>query len=248
MKKALSILAAAFILSCGIAFASGHGGHWSYSGHNGPEHWGELDEAFIMCGIGKNQTPINLTGFVEADLKAIDFDYKAGATEILNNGHAVQVNYNGGSNVTIDGKTFELKQFHFHSPSENNIEGKSFDMEAHLVHADKDGNLAVVTVMLTEGKSNKLIETLWKNLPKEEGEKHAVAKGLNVTGIMPKSKDYYRFNGSLTTPPCSEGVLWVVFKDAVEVSKGQIKAFQHAMHDHPTNRPIQPTNARPLLK
>ena len=245
MKRTL-IVAAALILSIGTALASGKI-HWTYSGNEGPENWGKLSPEFSMCAEGRNQSPIDLSGFVEADLEPIKFDYKADATEILNNGHAIQVNYAPGSSITLGGHSFELKQFHFHSPSENTIEGRSFPMEAHLVHADKDGNLAVVAVMFVEGASNSAVKALWKKMPKEEGVKNALKDGLSVTGVMPEGRDYYRFNGSLTTPPCTEGVAWLVLKDAVSVSKEQIEAFEHVMH-HPTNRPVQPVNARAVLK
>lgn len=241
------ILCLAFLLIATPVFASGHGAHWGYSGHGGPEHWGDLDEAYIMCKLGNNQSPIDLTGFIEADLAPLKLNYKSNSTEILNNGHAIQINYEPGSTLTIDGMEFELKQYHFHAPSENTINGKSFAMEAHLVHADKDGNLAVIAVMYEAGKSNKLMKTLWKKMPSKVGDKKSVKKGLNVNGVLPEDKTYYRFNGSLTTPPCSEGVRWFVLSTSVTVSEKEIKKFEHTMHG-PTNRPVQPKNARPILK
>ena len=125
--------------------------HWTYSGHEGPEHWGGLDPAFAVCSSGKSQSPVNLTGMIDGNLPEITINYIAGGNEILNNGHTIQVNYTSGSTVTFNGHSFELQQFHFHAPSENTIEGHSFPMEAHFVHADKDGNLAVIAVMFTEG-------------------------------------------------------------------------------------------------
>jgi len=247
MKKAIiSLAASVLVLAASTAFSS-EKGHWSYSGHSGPEHWGELDNKYEMCGKGRNQSPIDLTGFVEADLQNIDINYGTTATEILNNGHAIQVNYAKGSVIKVEGDEFELKQFHFHAPSENHINGKSFAMEAHLVHADKDGNLAVVAVMLEEGKSNPLIKTLWKSMPEKAGDKNSLGSGISVKGMLPASMDYYRFNGSLTTPPCTEGVRWYVLKQPVSVSKEDVEKFEHAMH-HPNNRPIQPVNARALLQ
>jgi len=239
------ILGAVLILSSG-AFASGKA-HWGYSGHEGPEHWGELSADYKMCSEGKNQSPINLGDFIEADLSPISIKYAAGATEILNNGHAVQVNYAGGNTITVDGHEFELKQFHFHSPSENQINGKSYDMEAHYVHADKAGNLAVIAVMMEEGTANELIGKLWEKMPEKAGDKNALESGLDASALLPGNRDYYRFNGSLTTPPCTEGVWWLVMKEPVTVSKEQVEKFTHAMH-HPNNRPVQPVNARPVLK
>jgi carbonic anhydrase len=174
--------------------------HWGYAGEAGPENWSKLDGKFAMCGIGRNQSPIDLANFVEADLKPLKADYKAGAPEIVNNGHTVQVNYAPGSTLAVNGRTFELKQFHFHAPSENRIGGKSFPLEGHLVHADKDGNLAVVAVMFQEGAANPLLAKLWEKMPGKAGDKSALPQGLSVVQMLPKDRDYYRYNGSLTTP------------------------------------------------
>lgn len=220
--------------------------HWGYTGSEGPEHWGTLDDSFIACATGKNQSPIDLTGFIEAELEPLKVDCQTGGFEILNNGHTVQVNFEPGSTLTIDGMTFALKQFHFHTPSENMIDAKSFPMEAHLVHADSAGNLAVVAVMYESGTANPTIASLWKHLPKA-GHTVALKEKVSATGIMPKNLDYYRFNGSLTTPPCTEGVRWLVLKTPSTVSKDQVDAFAKLM-GHPNNRPVQPTNARPVLK
>jgi carbonic anhydrase len=221
--------------------------HWGYEKESGPQNWGKLDPKFALCASGKNQSPIDLKDFVEADLKPLKLDYKAGAAEILNNGHTVQVNYNAGSSLGVDGVSFELKQFHFHAPSENKINGKPFPLESHLVHADKDGNLAVVSVMFQEGAASRLLAKLWEKMPNKAGEKNAVPGGLNVTQMMPKERDYYRFNGSLTTPPCSEGVRWFVVKRPATASKAQIEQFSKAV-GVANNRPIQPANARAVLQ
>jgi len=246
VMRQLAVTVGLAVLLSGSVFAS-EKAHWGYSGHEGPKHWGEMGEAFKACSEGKNQSPIDLMNFIEAELSPIQFAYKPGAKEILNNGHAVQVNYEGGSSIAIDGHEFELKQFHFHSPSENQINGKSFAMEAHYVHADKAGNLAVVAVMMEEGEANTMIDTLWKSMPEKSGDKYGLPGGLNASDLLPKKGDYYRFNGSLTTPPCTEGVWWLVMKEPVSVSKEQVEKFAHAMH-HPNNRPVQPVNARPVLK
>ncbi len=232
------------LLSSSAAFAAGP--HWEYSGEAGPENWAKLSPEYGACA-GKNQSPINLGGLIDAKLKPIAFSYKAGTTDILNNGHTVQVNAAAGSSITVDGIQFDLKQFHFHAPSENLIKGKSFPLEAHLVHADKDGNLAVVAVMFREGKANKALEKAWAQMPSKEGDKIALTAKLSSQEILPKNRDYYRFNGSLTTPPCSEGVRWLVMKASVSASKEQIEAFTHVMH-HPNNRPVQAVNARPVLE
>ena len=242
MKKTL--LCASLMFTASV-FATEQAPHWGYSGENGPENWAKLTPEFGAC-TGKNQSPVNITGTIKADLKPLKFNYKAGESQILNNGHTVQVVYDAGSTVVIDGVEYNLKQFHFHAPSENQITGKSFPMEGHFVHADKDGNLAVVAVMYKEGKENKALAKLWAHLPKE-GEKIALTPAGNALDLLPQNHAYYRFNGSLTTPPCTEGVRWIVMKKPVFVSKSQIEAFKTIM-EHDNNRPVQPANARTILE
>ncbi|HEC16838.1 MAG TPA: carbonic anhydrase family protein [Sedimenticola sp.] len=242
MKKTIFLTA---LLASTAVSASG-GGHWGYAGAEGPDNWARLSPDYSACA-GKNQSPINLTGFIEAELEPIKFDYKTGGNEILNNGHTVQVNYAKGSSIQVDGRTFNLLQFHFHAPSENHIKGKSYPLEAHLVHADQDGNLAVVALMFTEGAENKGLAKAWSQMPQHAGDKHALSSSVDVNEILPSNRDYYRFNGSLTTPPCSEGVRWLVLKEVATASKAQIEAFAHTLH-HPNNRPLQAVNARPVLQ
>ena len=247
MKKVFVLLLGALLVSAGLAIASDKA-HWGYSGEEVPAHWGDLSGEYAVCGSGKNQSPINLTGMIEADLPAINFNYKDSSLQVVNNGHTIQANYAGGSAIRIDGKTFKLLQFHFHSPSENNIEGKSFPMEAHLVHADNDGNLAVVSVMFTKGKANSLVGKVWEHMPEKAGKTNTVpGVSVNIMDMLPQNKAYYRFNGSLTTPPCTEGVRWFVLKDSVQVSADQAKEFYSVMH-HENNRQIQPRYARPVMK
>ncbi len=219
---------------------------WAYSGEKGPENWANLHEDFGACN-GRNQSPIDLSGFIESDLPPIAFDYRPGGHETLNNGHTVQVNYSEGSHIIVDGVRFDLKQFHFHAPSENLIDGRSFPLEAHLVHADQSGNLAVVAVMFVEGEANTTLATAWSRMPEHAGDTHELTPPIAAEGILPSNRDYYRFNGSLTTPPCSEGVRWLVMKSSISTSRDQIEVFSHAIH-HPNNRPVQRVNARPILK
>lgn len=239
-----SLAMCSFLASAGMA---GEKAHWGYSGAEGPDHWAELDPAYGVCSSGRNQSPIDLAGFVEAELAAIEFSYGANATEILNNGHTVQVNFPSGNAISVGRHGFELKQVHFHTPSENIVEGRSFAMEAHFVHADNDSNLAVIGVMLEIGEANEALATLWRQMPEEAGESHALSSDFGALSLLPDDKAYYRFNGSLTTPPCSEGVWWHVMKNPVSVSDGQVAAFLHAVH-HANNRPVQPVNARQVLK
>lgn len=221
--------------------------HWSYEGETGPANWGKLDPQFVMCAMGRNQSPIDLAGFTEADLKPMKTNYKTAASQIVNNGHTLQVDYAPGSTLVVDGREFELKQFHFHAPSENTLNGKHFPMEGHLVHADKDGNLAVVAVMFSQGADNALLGKLWQHVPANKGDKQALPAGLNANALLPASRDHYAFNGSLTTPPCSEGVRWLVIKQSVSASKAQIERFSGTVGEA-NNRPVQPLNARAVLR
>jgi carbonic anhydrase len=250
MSIAKTLVATAIAtLSCAAWAAGehpGHGSHWGYKGDIGPEKWTALKPEFTACA-GKNQSPVNITGTINADMKPIKFDYKAGGSEVINNGHAVQVNFEPGSSIAIDGIAFELKQFHFHSPSENQINGKSFPLEAHFVHADKDGSLAVVAVVFDEGKANPVVAAAWSQMPKSEGGKSALPTKVSGVGLLPASRDYYRYNGSLTTPPCTEGVRWFVMKQPMTVSKQQIEQFTSTL-GFANNRPVQPVNARPVLR
>ncbi|MDZ7589351.1 MAG: carbonic anhydrase family protein [Rubrivivax sp.] len=250
MKTKFAALTLSLGAACGTALAAGeqpgHGVHWGYSGAVAPDKWTTLKPEFAACA-GRNQSPIDVAGTTEAEMKPVQFGYEAGGAEVLNNGHTIQVNYDAGSGITVDGIRFDLKQFHFHSPSENRINGKSFPLEAHLVHADKDGMLAVVSVMFEEGKANPTIGAAWSKMPKAEGEKNPLPVKAAAAGLLPTDRDYYRYNGSLTTPPCTEGVRWVVMKKPMTVSKEQIQAFQTTL-GFANNRPVQPVNARPVLR
>ncbi|SFV69260.1 Carbonic anhydrase [hydrothermal vent metagenome] len=248
MKKTLSLLAAAALM-CAAAQANESGGsHWGYTGHNTPETWGHLSEKYHACSDGLNQSPINITHSVTDPKHApLNLAYRQGSNEVVNNGHTIQVNVNPGDTLVIDGKTFELKQFHFHSPSENHINGKSFPLEAHFVHLDKDGNIAVVAVMFKEGAANRDLAKIWKVMPKKAGEKRVLKVKDIAADLIPDKQHYYRFNGSLTTPPCTEGVRWFVIEKPLTVSKEQVEQFRHVMH-HPNNRPVQPLDARVIVE
>ncbi len=248
MKRLTSLLLSTATAS--LLMAGSHGVHWGYSGHAGPENWGNLSDKYIMCKLGKNQSPIDIKTdkAFDADLPTIGIDYKSASKEELNNGHTVQVNIVPGSSITVDGIKFELKQFHFHTPSENTIDGQYFPLEAHFVHADENGNLAVIGVMFKYGAENEVIKKVWEEMPEHANDVEKITLSAeDVKNILPKNREYYRFNGSLTTPPCSEGVRWFVMKQPVTISKEQVKKFADVMH-HPNNRPVQPINARVILK
>lgn len=245
MKKNLT-LAVSLALFGSLAQAGG-GNHWGYTGHQGPEHWGELDPAYALCAAGKNQSPVDIVDTVEAELPPLEIAYSGKAGEILNNGHTVQANFPAGSSFTVSGHRFELKQVHFHTPSENHIQGQDFPLEAHFVHADAEGNLAVIGVMFKEGAENAALAKLWSEMPMHGGERHPLSASFEAAELLPANLDYYRFSGSLTTPPCSEGVWWQVLKSPLTISRKQVEKFAHSVHGH-NNRPIQAANARSILK
>ena len=217
--------------------------HWSYSGANGADKWGSLDNEFATCGIGQRQSPIDIRRTVKADLPPIQFAYKPIPLSIVDNGHSIKDDTPDAGGITVDGESYELVQFHFHKPSEEKINGKAYDMVVHLVHQAKGGKLAVIGVLMEAGKEQKLIRTLWTHLPLEQ-EKPVVRDDVKIdpTQLIPPKPGYYTFLGSLTTPPCSEGVLWLVMKTPIQVSKEQLASFATVYKNNA--RPIQPTNGR----
>jgi carbonic anhydrase len=224
-----------------------HPPHWAYSGPEGSLHWGTLDASYAECSLGHKQSPIDITHAQPSDLPSLKLDYKAVPLNIIDNGHTIQVNYAPGSTLTVGDKTYTLKQFHFHHPSEEHVNGKGFPLVAHLVHADADGNLAVIAVLFEQGNSNPLIETLWRSIPSEKEKAMDIpAVSIQVKDMLPKALGYFTYAGSLTTPPCSEGVTWYVLTSHVTVSPEQVAAFSKI---YPMNaRPIQPTNGREILR
>ena len=218
--------------------------HWGYADEVGPSHWGSLDKKYHMCSEGTTQSPINIVPTADIDLAPLALSYTTRGFTAIDNGHTVQVDIAGGSTFTIGSDVYELKQFHFHTPSENNINGKSFPLEAHFVHATDDGKLAVVAVMFEEGEANPTLAKIWKKFPLKTGVKSPFdLTAGEIKALMPSDKDYYKFTGSLTTPPCSEEVQWHVIKKPMTVSKEQVEAF-FKIYGHSNNRPVQATNKR----
>ena len=218
--------------------------HWSYEGEGDPAHWAELDAAYEACGLGLEQSPIDLTGSTAVDLVNIAFAYAESNVNIFNNGHTIQVNYDEGSSIDVGGHVYNLRQFHFHAPSEHALDGAMYPLEMHLVHADAEDNLAVVGVFVTEGEENPAFAPVWADLPVEETEAQVTGMLVNAVDFLPTEQVFYRYNGSLTTPPCSEGVLWSVMAAPVEMSAEQIAAFTTIFEGN--NRPLQPLNDREL--
>lgn len=225
--------------------------HWSYEGDTGPEHWGSLDPSFSRCADGTEQSPIDIElASVKLDktLQDVEAHYKPTAFTLANTGHTIQLNDASGSNsIVLDGKTYKLVQIHFHKPSENEINGQSFDMEMHLVHKSADGQLAVLGVLIKAGKENKQLAEAWSKLPKEQtAQDIKLDKAIDLAGMLPEGKKAYRYDGSLTTPPCTEGVKWVVMDTPIELSIDQIHAFGAIFPDN--HRPVQPLNNRTLIE
>ena len=217
-----------------------HDVHWGYEGDNGPEHWGDN---FPVCGTGKKQSPLNITGPFEKSKDVLSVDYKEGPLKMFNNGHTIQVNVEPGSTLTINKETFDLLQFHFHRPSEEQVDGKNSAMVAHFVHKSKDGKLAVIGVLLNEGKDNAAIKTLWANLPPKEGVEYLPEKvSFNPGSMLPKDLGFYNYEGSLTTPPCTEGVQFYILKKPMDISKDQVGKFPFKLNA----RPVQNLNGRKI--
>lgn len=229
--------------------------HWSYvDGPGGPENWGQISGDNLACTKGKTQSPININvdNAVKVDLEPLEFMYRPSPLNIIDNGHTIMVKYGEGSNLMVNGRQYRLIQFHFHKPSEEAINGERMDMVVHLVHQHYDGSLAVVGVLMSTkgmggaerkswwgssyGQANPLISTLWNNLPLIKDKESSPGVLIDVNQFLPSDKAFYTYMGSLTTPPCSENVLWFVMKNPISVSEEQVKNFGR----------IYPMNARPL--
>jgi carbonic anhydrase len=230
---------------CAGAARAADAPHWDYEGHGGAQKWGDLDGGYRTCSVGTEQSPIDLSGAVKATLDPLQFNWKPQAFKIVNNGHTIQANAAPGSTLVVGKVTYNLLQFHFHAPSEHAVNGKRFAMEVHFVHAAADGRLAVVGVFMQPGRKNAAFAAIMQAAPRTEGEK-TLGEPIDPRQLLPASKTLFRYEGSLTTPPCSEVVDWNVFEQPIEVADADIKAFQAIF---PMNaRPLQPLNRRYLLR
>ncbi|MER2121935.1 MAG: carbonic anhydrase family protein [Solibacillus sp.] len=235
-----------------VITTSANQSEWSYEESTGPEHWGELDPSNLTCVNGSEQSPINVEfPEVKADGKSkgkSEIHYEPTPFTLENNGHTIQANAITESNhITIESNEYKLLQFHFHTPSEHQFNGQNYDMELHLVHSDENGKLAVIGLMIQEGIENKMLSSMWNELPtdktaKGNSEKHEI----DLQALLPENETTYQYAGSLTTPPCTEEVQWIVFEQPIEMSKAQIKAFQQIFPDN--HRPVQPINEREINK
>ncbi len=225
--------------------AAKHTPHWSYAGAEGPNKWGDLDATYQACKAGQQQSPINLTAATHQQLAAPVFHYQATNLRVLNNGHTVQVNCDEGSYLELNGQRYNVVQFHYHAPSEHTVDGKSYAAELHIVHKNTEGKLAVVGILLQAGQANPAYDSFISHLPKTETPETAVSAKIDVGALLPSNHTTYRYAGSLTTPPCTEGVTWIVMKTPVQLSTAQLAQLA-AVHNH-NNRPVQPLNQRTLM-
>jgi len=218
--------------------------HWTYED---AERWGELADEFGACGAGDEQSPIDLTGAVGLDIPNAVIDYVPGDATIIDNGHTVQVNVPEAGTLELDGKIYAFAEFHFHAPSEHTVEGDHWPMEWHFVHRAADGSLAVLGVLVEEGAPWPAFDVIVESLPMQRDVADIVYGDVDVADFLPDLTAAFRYDGSLTTPPCSEGVSWSVLQGTITMSLEQMEAFTSRL-DEPNNRPVQPTNERTLEK
>jgi carbonic anhydrase len=221
--------------------------HWSYEGETGPEHWGDINPDYARCANGKEQSPINIeTLHVVKDKKIADpaINYKPTLFSLINDGRTIQGAPSTLDNsIVIDNEEYKLTQFHFHTPSEHQFNGQHFDMELHFVHKGANHQIVVLGLMIKEGETNSYLEYAWNLIPRVKTTKIVkLTEPIDLMNLLPKEKDSFQYNGSLTTPPCTEGVKWVILKEPIEMSKEQIDKFREIFLDN--HRPVQPLNDR----
>ncbi|MCB5194940.1 carbonic anhydrase [Deefgea salmonis] len=222
--------------------------HWSYEGETGPSHWGDMKSEFNLCRDGKQQSPINISEVYSHELEPLQFQYRDSKTNIQNNGHTIQLNYDPGSFLVIGNDRYQLLQFHFHTPSEEAVGGQRYPMVAHLVHKNEAGQLAVIAVLLNQGSNAQaMLAQFWDKFPQNPNETRSYDDiRYNINDLLPSNRQYWTFMGSLTTPPCSEGVRWLVLKTPQTLSAAQIARFER---EFPMNaRPIQSLQQRAILE
>lgn len=221
--------------------------HWAYEGQGSPDHWGELSEQFQTCKNGQFQSPIDIKNLVNAKLPPLEINFHTDTESIVNNGHTIQITVKDSDEFVLDLQDFKLMQFHFHTPGENHINGKGFPLEAHFVHANEQGELAVIAVMFEPGDKNPALDPLLAAIPPKINETEVLKRSVDLAALFPSDKHYYRFSGSLTTPPCTEGVRWLVMKQTVTLSEDQLKQFQQQLKQS-NNRPLQPLHGRVVVE
>jgi carbonic anhydrase len=218
---------------------------WSYEGKTGPLNWGKLDPAWKACSSGHEQSPVDIRGaHLNKALQPIEFHYIAGPVTLENNGHTIIVHVDPGSYIVAGGVRYELQQFHFHHPSEEAVKGKLTDMVVHLVHQSADGKTAVIALRLNEdrGSPNPVLADLWPHLPKVPGGTEKVTEEISPGGLLPADRGYWTYMGSLTVPPCTEGVRWFVLEQELTLSRDQLRAFTAIFKMN--SRPLQDLHGR----
>jgi carbonic anhydrase len=244
LKKTTALLWES-VATAGTLFA-GEGTHWGYSGATGPDHWAELSPEYAVCGTGLNQSPVDITNTFAADLDTLEIDELARATSVINNGHTLQVNVAPGSWMRVGDEKFQLIQFHVHSPSEHRVNGELFPLEAHLVHQDASGALAVIGALYRAGEWNDNLERIGRVAPTAINQPVDLDLDLADLELYENHDSYYRYNGSLTTPPCTEGVRWFVLKSVGHIAPEQAANFVKQIGEDA--RGPQPLNARIILE
>lgn len=228
------------------AIASNQAAEWGYVGQTSPDHWGDLSSAYRACRAGSNQSPIDIDNAIEAEVTEVEINYQPIPLQILNNGRTIQVNAPSGNYIVLDDEEFELKQFHFHHPSEHTVDGRTFPMEAHFVHQNDRDEYVVLGVFLKEGAENIAFRPVWDAMPKQQSDEQTVSNvQIDLNALLPSERASYRYFGSLTTPPCSETVEWILFEAPMELSTAQIAAFEEIFSLNA--RPVQPLLRRFLL-
>lgn len=234
-RKFLFLILLCFI---NLAYAS----DWGYGKENGPNSWASLNPKYAPCKLNELQSPIDIsTQHTTPTINQLTILYKNNAKDIINNGHSVQVNFNDAGGITFEDTHYSLVQLHFHTPSETKINHKSFPMEMHLLHKDKQNHLLVLSVLFKEKKENLALKNIVQNIPNNINEPKALTE-LNVADLLPKKQGYYAFSGSLTTPPCTDNVQWIVLKTPLEASKKQIMSLHKAFGNNA--RDTQPLHER----
>lgn len=217
--------------------------HWDYLGVENPSHWGTLSKEYRTCETGNRQSPINITMTHHGEHhQQLLFHYNTSQLHEMNNGHTIQVSHVSGCRVDLNDRKFKLRQFHFHAPSEHHIEGKAFPMEMHLVHQDELGHVLVIAVMMKTDAIQSVLSKLWKWLPEQSEKEVSIPLELSLTDILPTNTSHYTYSGSLTTPPCTEGVQWIVLKEPMHVTQEDVDQFVHIIGHNA--RPIQPLRNR----
>ena len=220
--------------------------HWSYEGATGPDRWGDLDAADRVCGVGTQQSPIDIVSPIQAKLPPLVFGWGTKPATIVNNGHTIRLDFTPGSTLLTSSDRYNLVQFHFHHPAEHLIAGKQSAMEAHFVHTNAAGNAAAVGVFMVPGKPNATFHKIVQTMPAAEGPSIKADPAIDPNGLLPKKRDYFRYAGSLTIPPCGENIEWSLLRTPVEVAPDDIAAFAklYAMNA----RPLQKDNRRYVLQ